>query len=566
MGLPDPSASRVVLIGASRYDEDSLADLPAVANNLDKLGELFQDVELWGVPERNIKTVRNPTSRDEALEALRDAARSATDALFVYFAGHGLLDRSSSSLYLALPRASYDELHRAILYDDLRRAITAPTCRALSKVVVLDCCYSGTAMPGYMASSLDIADQARIDGTYLMTASAENKLALAVPGETYTAFTAELVRTIERGVADGADLLDMGTLYVEARAALLAKGRTEPQERARNGGRSITLFRNRLGGGAAGDGDAGIPRRQPRSIAAFGGSRGRTKRRAVLGCGLALLLVGASFTAADLAGAFGADKAAGPPVSSSKTAQPPVVSSATGPVMVTDTTFMRDDGTPGAWSYGFAQVLSPADVASYSAVAQSEQQYQQWAFGKGGVTADDDRIQIGLRGNENGTVVVQNVGVTKHCEAPLNGTLLYVPPQGQTGDIGIYLDLDQQFPVPEDPATHESYFGASGDANTITLTHGEVATILLDAVTSRYYCSFSLTLDVETDSGQEVSEVVDNGGKPFQVTAAAGTGSSVPFSSYHALYIQNGAEDGLISENPQQFGRLVTQPTTTAGN
>jgi hypothetical protein len=247
MGLPDPSASRVVLIGASRYSDASLADLPAVANNLRKLSELFRDPDLWGLPQSNIVTVLNPASRDEALEALHEAARAATDAIAVYFAGHGLLDRLNSSLYLALPKASYKDLHRAILYDDLRRAITASTCRAQSKVVILDCCYSGAAMDGYMSAALNLADQARIEGTYLMTASAENKLALAAPGETYTAFTAELVRTIELGVSESSDLLDMGTLYLETRARLLAQGRTEPQERARNNGRSIALVRNRRG-------------------------------------------------------------------------------------------------------------------------------------------------------------------------------------------------------------------------------------------------------------------------------------------------------------------------------
>jgi hypothetical protein len=105
-------------------------------------------------------------------------------------------------------------------------------------------------MDGFMAGSLDMADQARIEGTYLMTASAENALALAEPGEPFTAFTGELVHAIEHGVPDGPALLDMGTLYFQVRASLLAKGRPEPQERARNDGRSIALLRNRRGAGA----------------------------------------------------------------------------------------------------------------------------------------------------------------------------------------------------------------------------------------------------------------------------------------------------------------------------
>jgi hypothetical protein len=200
-------------------------------------------------------------------------------------------------------------------------------------------------------------------------------------------------------------------------------------------------------------------------------------------------------------------------------------------------------------------------LASYSTVSQNEQQYQQWAFNKGGVTTDDVRLQIGIRGNDSGTVVIQDVQLTKQCQAPLTGTLLYVPPQGGTGDLGIYFDLDQQFPVAEDADTHASYFGASGAGHTITLGHSEDATLLLDATTSRQYCTFSLVLVIQTVSGQEVHEVVNDHGKPFQVTAAAGVGSSVPFSKYHAVYIQNGAESALMPVNPQTFG----QSTTGAG-
>jgi hypothetical protein len=242
MALPDPATSHAVLIGAASYE--SLAPLPAVANNLTRLTALLTDPDLWGLPPAHVTTLLDPPSRDEVMDAVHDAAVRAEDAIFVYFAGHGLLEWPSSALHLALGKASPEALHRAVRYDDVRREITA-ICEARSKVVVLDCCFSGQAMDGYMSASPGLADQARIDGTYLMTASAETAKALAEPGEKYTAFTGELVDAIERGVPDGPALLDMGTLYFQVRGSLLAKGRPEPQERARNDGRSIALLRNR---------------------------------------------------------------------------------------------------------------------------------------------------------------------------------------------------------------------------------------------------------------------------------------------------------------------------------
>jgi hypothetical protein len=246
----DPATSRAVLIGASRYDV--LESLLAVENNLSRLTELLTDPGVWGLAPAHVATVLNPPSRDDALDVIHEAASEAQDTIFVYFAGHGLLERSNSALHLALPRASATRLHRALRYDDVRREITR-TCQARSKVVVLDCCFSGQAMDGFMAAAPDMADQARIEGTYLMTASAKTALALAEPGEQYTAFTGELVRAIEQGLPDGPALLDMGTLYSQVRASLLAKGRPEPQERARNDGRSIALVRNQWHSGASGD-------------------------------------------------------------------------------------------------------------------------------------------------------------------------------------------------------------------------------------------------------------------------------------------------------------------------
>ena len=243
MPVSDPEASCAVLIGASQYQ--TLDALPAVENNIRRFAALLTDTGLWGLPPERVTAMLNPGSRDDVLDALSAAALEATDTLLVYYAGHGLLDDENSALHLALPDGASDRLHRTIRYDDLRREVVRNS-RARSKIVILDCCFSGSAMEGTMGGS-DLADRARLDGTYLMTATAETVLALAKPGEVYTAFTGELISVVEQGVPDGPDLLDMGTLYFRVRTALEAKNRPVPQERARNDGRAITLFRNRYG-------------------------------------------------------------------------------------------------------------------------------------------------------------------------------------------------------------------------------------------------------------------------------------------------------------------------------
>ncbi|MCE0445705.1 caspase family protein [Streptomyces tricolor] len=90
----------------------------------------------------------NPARPDTVLEAVSRAARAATDTLLVYFAGHGWLE-TDNDLCLMLPGSHPDHLIRALKYRDLRSLLLARR-RAHSQVVILDSCFSGTAVTGFM--------------------------------------------------------------------------------------------------------------------------------------------------------------------------------------------------------------------------------------------------------------------------------------------------------------------------------------------------------------------------------------------------------------------------------
>lgn len=269
--LPDPLTSRAVLVGVSDYS--TLEPLPSVANNIATLRDALTDAELWGLPDEHCVALLNPASIDAVLEAVHSAASVASDALLFYFAGHGLLDERSD-LYLALPGADNDRLHRAVRYDDIRREVVGTARACYGKVVILDCCYSGRALQGGMSGSVELADHATIDGTYLMTASAETSVALAPPEERYTAFTGALVDKVVHGLADGPDLLDMETLFHHVRADMKARLFPVPQARTRNDGKAIALVRNRRGSGRATP--APVERARPRPPA---GMEGLLRRR-----------------------------------------------------------------------------------------------------------------------------------------------------------------------------------------------------------------------------------------------------------------------------------------------
>ncbi|WP_407285944.1 caspase, EACC1-associated type [Streptomyces sp. BP-8] len=254
--LSDPSRSRAVLIGTDRYTHPLLDDLPAVRNNLERLGELLRDTEAWGLAPERCEVLARP-SRQQMLNTLYDAAAEATDTVLLYYAGHGLVHPRSGELHLTLPGSDPDRPHTAVRYEELRSILLSPAGgrpSARRKVVVLDCCWSGLALGGMNAG--DLAPATAVHGAYVLTATAATRQALAVPGETYTAFTGELIDVIGAGVANGPALLSMTALYEEVAQALTAKGRPLPRQTHSDHAGRICLFRNR-GGRERREGSAG---------------------------------------------------------------------------------------------------------------------------------------------------------------------------------------------------------------------------------------------------------------------------------------------------------------------
>jgi hypothetical protein len=242
--LPEPAESHAVLIGASLYE--NLDDLPQVLNNINRLAEIFTDPRFCGLPADHVCCLADPASPSHVLRAVHRAAVAATDTLVIYYAGHGLRDPENGELFLALASGDQpDALHDAVRYDDIRREVDRIST-ARSKVVLLDCCFSGAALVGGMGGDETVADQARLTskGTYIMTASERTKPARAIPGELYTAFTGELVSLITEGISGGPDLLDMDRLYKNVRESLSMKRLPVPQQRAQNDGLAITLICN----------------------------------------------------------------------------------------------------------------------------------------------------------------------------------------------------------------------------------------------------------------------------------------------------------------------------------
>ncbi|MEU5402841.1 transporter substrate-binding domain-containing protein [Streptomyces sp. NPDC005963] len=226
-------------MGTSRYQH--LEQLPAVSNNLQALAGLLTGPLALQLPTQHVTVIEDPVAALTVVSEVRRAADEATDTLVVYFAGHGLVD-PQGALSLALPHTEFDRVETGLPYDWLRQVLLLNS-RAERHVVILDCCYGGLAL-GRMSASPGLADQATVEGSFLLAAAAETRTALAPVGDTYTAFTGALLDTLRHGIPGGPALLDLGTIYQYLRRTLEARGHPVPQARDRNSGALVALGHN----------------------------------------------------------------------------------------------------------------------------------------------------------------------------------------------------------------------------------------------------------------------------------------------------------------------------------
>jgi Caspase domain len=239
---PDTLKSRAVLIGVGNYSQ--LEKVGAVRNNLSDLAKAFRTKSIWGLPPGHCVVVRNPATTPKMLDPIVDAARDATDTLLLYYVGHGLIHSSSGELHLSLAGSELDpqRIYSAVPYSQVRDALES---RATRRVVILDCCYSGRALGQLSDPDSTVVNQVIAEGTFVMTASAENRTALAPSGEKHTAFTGELLRIVQNGIPGRGELLDLDTIYQQLEDTMLENKLPKPQKGSRNSIGKLTIIRNR---------------------------------------------------------------------------------------------------------------------------------------------------------------------------------------------------------------------------------------------------------------------------------------------------------------------------------
>ncbi|WP_405496449.1 hypothetical protein [Nocardia sp. NBC_00511] len=252
MTLPDPEASRAVLIGSATYAPDSgYESFAEVARSLADFAEFLRAET--GL--RHIDVIADPADNAEIAAAITAAAKAATGLLLVYYVGHGAV--VDNQLHLTHKGSRADDADvTALGYGTIRSRIKKDARGPV--VVILDCCHSGKAFSRDVLSgdSELLVAATDIDGAFVLTATDEkSKFALAKGEHGSTAFTGMLLDILRTGVPTGDRLLTMSVLYRELRDRLPAANLPRPKALERGTAGQLALAANRRwSGGLAAEG------------------------------------------------------------------------------------------------------------------------------------------------------------------------------------------------------------------------------------------------------------------------------------------------------------------------
>ncbi|GAA2711436.1 MULTISPECIES: caspase family protein [Streptomyces] len=146
-----------MLIGVSTYDSDAYHDLPPVRADLHYMQAVLESTEIG--MDNDCSMVAEPT-RAEMLHAIESflEERQQSETALLYFSGHGEFCEADGQLYFLTRDTAPDDLPgTAVPAEFLERMLQS--CRASSKIVLLDCCSSGSVVQGWTAKGAPNTDE-----------------------------------------------------------------------------------------------------------------------------------------------------------------------------------------------------------------------------------------------------------------------------------------------------------------------------------------------------------------------------------------------------------------------
>ena len=247
--LYDYSTSRAVVMGTSSYNY--LSPVPAATNSLRRMLGLLTG-PLCGWPDDRLLILENEPSPGNLPDQLITAFENVTGVALFYYVGHGLIcDENQLGLSVCGSRPEPNRRAATSLpFQAVRRALL--DSKAVTKIVMLDCCFAGLA--NELANTLAppasdvLGDMTAGSGAYTMAASGAYATAWyetnpgAILPQTY--FTKYLVDLLEAGIPGQPSKLQLHPIFTQLRDNLERDQRPVPSARGVDAARTFVFAHN----------------------------------------------------------------------------------------------------------------------------------------------------------------------------------------------------------------------------------------------------------------------------------------------------------------------------------
>jgi hypothetical protein len=207
------------------------------------LADILADEDLWGLPDERRSVLLDPTDTGALIECLARQADQARDTFIVYYSGHGLLANDGELLLATRTTNAAQARYTALPYGWVRDIVGQ--CRAVRRIVILDCCFSGRALHAMSDPATAVIGQVSVTGIYVLTSAPATSPSLAPPSARNTAFTGGLLDILRDGIPGAGELLTLDNVYDEILLSMARHGWPRPQRLGTNTVGRLAILRNR---------------------------------------------------------------------------------------------------------------------------------------------------------------------------------------------------------------------------------------------------------------------------------------------------------------------------------
>jgi hypothetical protein len=230
--LHDFTRSRAVVMGTWEYA--TLDSVEAIRHSYERMVSVLTE-PLCGWPLNRLLTLRNVAQPGDLADQLIAEFEAVEDVALFYYVGHGQID-SDDQLCLSLKNSRKEHNRRAttsLPFQAVRNALTES--RAATKIVILDCCFSGLATQPANTLDAKVMEAIAGAGAYTMAASEAYNTAWyeadSPDHRPQTYFTKYLAELIENGIPGHPPVLRLHEIFLQVKDNLVRHGLPTPAVR-----------------------------------------------------------------------------------------------------------------------------------------------------------------------------------------------------------------------------------------------------------------------------------------------------------------------------------------------